>query len=34
MTPDHVVLKIENDDSLKTPGTDVHVLANCVTTAQ
>jgi hypothetical protein len=33
-TPDHLVLKIENDDSLKTPGTDVHVLANCVTTAQ
>ena len=34
MTPDHLVLKIENDDQLKTPGTDVHVLANCVTQAQ
>jgi len=34
MTPDHLVLKIENDDSLKTPSTDVHVLANCVTQAQ
>jgi hypothetical protein len=33
-TPDHLVLKIENDNSLKTPGTDVHVLANCVTQAQ
>jgi hypothetical protein len=33
-TPDHLVLKIENDDQLKTPGTDVHVLANCVTQAQ
>jgi hypothetical protein len=34
MTPDHLVLKIENDDQLKTPGTDVHVLANCVTQSQ
>ena len=34
MTPDHLVLKIENDDQLKTPSTDIHVLANCVTTAQ
>jgi hypothetical protein len=32
--PDHLVLKIENDDQLKTASTDVHVLANCVTTAQ
>jgi hypothetical protein len=34
MTPDQLVLKIENDDQLKTPSTDVHVVANCVTQAQ
>jgi hypothetical protein len=33
-TPDHLVLKLENDQSLHTPGTDVHELANCVTQAQ
>jgi hypothetical protein len=33
-TPDHLVLKIENDDLLKMTGTDVHVLANCVTQSQ
>ena len=31
---DQLVLKIENDDLLKMSGTDVHVLANCVTQAQ
>ena len=34
MTPDHLVLKIEHDDQFMTPGTDVHVLANCVTQSQ
>jgi hypothetical protein len=31
--PGSLKLKIENDDTLKTPGTDVHVSANCVTQA-
>ncbi|HEX3762553.1 MAG TPA: hypothetical protein VHW23_27815 [Kofleriaceae bacterium] len=30
--PGSLKLKIENDDQLKTPGTDVHVKANCTTT--
>jgi hypothetical protein len=29
--PGNLKLKIENDDALKTPGTDIHVFANCVT---
>jgi hypothetical protein len=29
--PGSLKLKIENNDALKTPGTDVHVVANCVT---
>lgn len=31
--PGSLKLKIESDDTLKTPGTDVHVSANCVTVA-
>jgi hypothetical protein len=34
MTPDQLVLKIENEDQLMKTSNDVHVLANCVTTAQ
>jgi hypothetical protein len=34
MTPDHLVLKIENDNQFKMSKADVHVLANCVTQSQ
>ena len=34
MTPDHLVLKIENDNQFMMSGKDVHVLANCVTQSQ
>ncbi len=34
LSGDKLVLKIEGQNELKTQGTDVHVLANCVTQAQ